>query len=223
MEYRHELKFQVSDREIEILRYRLKPIMGTDVHQKDSSYTVRSMYFDDLYDTGMRENEDGVNNRKKYRIRIYNGSGSSIKLEKKSKLCGMTKKEGAVITEEACRIYMTGQAPSLHAESSLIEKELYCELKMHGMYPKSIVEYERTAFIEQRGNVRITFDRNIRGSTEFHSFLEKEIPGVPLMPKGKHILEVKYDELLPDYISQVMNLGTLQRSAFSKYYYSRLI
>lgn len=221
MNYRHELKFQVSDRELEVLRYRLKPLMHMDVHQKKESYSIRSLYFDDYYDSCMRENEDGVDNRRKYRIRIYDGMDTIIKLEKKIKCRGMTKKVSTEISRGDCLCYMEGRAPDIRADSSFLEKEFYTQVKAMGMKPVSIVEYERTAFVEPRGNVRITFDRNISGSEQIQDFLEEKISVIPLLRKGSHVLEVKYDELLPQYIAQVLEVNTLQRSSFSKYYYAR--
>ena len=220
MEYRHELKFPVSDADLEILRYRLMPLMKADVHQSGGSYTVRSLYFDDFRDSCMRENEDGVDNRKKYRLRIYDGSDTVIKLEKKSKTRGMTKKVSVNVSREDCLSYIQGKTVPIKEDSSELEKELFAEMQMNGMHPVSIVEYERTAFVEPMGNVRITFDRNISGSDVCNEFLG-DVPLVPLLPKGMHVLEVKYDEFLPDYIAQALEIGRLQRTSFSKYYYAR--
>lgn len=221
MDYRHELKFQVSDLELQMIRYRLKLLMQADIHQDEDAYTVRSLYFDDLYDSCMRENEDGVDNRRKYRIRIYNGSDRVIKLEKKIKIRGMTRKVSQEISRTDCLTYMSGKAIELGADHSDLERELYAEMKMSGMHPVSIVEYERTAFVEPKGNVRITFDRNIGVNEKMEEFLDQDISPVPVLPMGVHVLEVKYDELLPEYISQVLETGGLQRSSFSKYWYSR--
>ena len=221
MDYRHELKFLVSDAEIESIRLRLKPLMHPDIHQREGIYTVRSLYFDDLYDSCMRENEDGVDSRSKYRIRIYDGDDAVIKLEKKIKFRGMTRKVEADISREDCLTYMSGGAPALREESLRLEKEFYVQIRAQGMRPASIVEYERTAFVEPRGNVRITFDRNISGCTKCRTFLDKKIGRVPLLPKGNHVLEVQYDELLPGYLSDVLDMGMLQRTSFSKYWYSR--
>lgn len=221
MDYRHELKFQVSDVELEIIRYRLKPLMQVDIHQEEDSYTVRSLYFDDLYNSCMRENEDGVDNRRKYRIRIYNGNDTVIKLEKKIKIRGMTRKVSEEISKTDCLTYMAGRTIELEADASDLEKELYAEMKMSGMHPVSIVEYERTAFVEPKGNVRITFDRNIGVTEKVEEFLDQNISQIPVLPAGVHVLEVKYDELLPEYISQVLETGRLQRSSFSKYWHSR--
>lgn len=221
MDYRHELKFLVTDAQLSLIEFGLKPLMKQDVHQDGKAYTIRSLYFDDFHDSCMRENEDGIDNRKKYRIRIYNGESSVIKLEKKMKYRGMTKKVGAVLSIEECRTYMVGQTPALTAADADLKKELYAQIKGNGMHPVCIVEYERCAFVEPVGNVRVTFDRNISGCDRCTDFLDKEIPLIPLLPKGQHVLEVKYDELLPEYIAEVLNLGVLQRTSFSKYYYAR--
>lgn len=85
-----------------------------------------------------------------------------------------------------------------------------------------IVEYERTAFVEPVGNVRVTFDKNIGGTTEIKTFFDEYIPAVPALPAGVHILEVKYDEFLPDYIKEILEIGSLRRTSFSKYYYTRI-
>lgn len=221
MDYRHELKFLVSDGELEVIRHRLKPLMRQDSHQQAGSYRVRSLYFDDLDDSCMRENEDGIDNRSKYRIRIYDGSDSVIKLEKKIKYRGMTRKISGRISRDDCLGFMSGKGAGLRPGAGSLEKELYAQIKISGMHPVSVVEYERTAFVEPRGNVRITFDRNISGSEDIQGFLRKKLPAAPLLLAGWHVLEVKYDELLPRYIAGALEMGSLQRTSFSKYYYSR--
>lgn len=221
MDYRHELKFLVSNQELEIIRYRLKPLMRMDEHQKDGSYAVRSLYFDDLNDSCMRENEDGVDNRRKFRIRIYNGNDDVILLEKKMKYRGMTRKSGEKITREQCLAYLSGRTPALTQSSGSLQKELFAETRINGMRPMIIVEYERTAFTERRGNVRITFDRNIGCNDTISAFLDRQILPVPVLPAGLHILEVKYDQFLPQYIGNALEIGVLQQSSFSKYYYAR--
>jgi len=90
------------------------------------------------------------------------------------------------------------------------------------MRPKAIIEYERTAFVCDSGNVRITFDRNIMASRSCTEFFNPSVPAMtPVLPTGMHVLEVKYDEFLPDYIAGTLELGNLQRTAFSKYYLGR--
>ena len=91
----------------------------------------------------------------------------------------------------------------------------------NGLAPKVIVAYERTPFVYAPGNVRITFDRNIGSTTDLSGFFRENLPLRPVMPMGKHVLEVKYDEFLPDFLYDVMNLGSLRQSAYSKYYFCR--
>ena len=91
------------------------------------------------------------------------------------------------------------------------------------MAPKVLIVYDRTAFVDPVGNVRITFDRNIRATRAWQSFLEEACPGyVSVLPKGMHLLEVKYDELLPDYLKNALELNRLTQTSFSKYYLGRL-
>lgn len=95
-------------------------------------------------------------------------------------------------------------------------------MRTAGMAPKVIVEYERTAFVGRSGNVRITFDRNISACVQLGSFLEPKVHLTPILPAGQHVLEVKFDEFLPDYVAQALELGKLRQTAFSKYYLCRL-
>lgn len=94
-------------------------------------------------------------------------------------------------------------------------------MRLRGLYPKSIVEYDRSTYIFNAGNVRITFDRNIRGSRKINDFWQEKIDEIPLLEKDVHVLEVKYDEFLPQFIYNILDLDTLRRTSFSKYGYSR--
>jgi len=90
-----------------------------------------------------------------------------------------------------------------------------------GMAPKVIVEYERTPYVYKNGNVRITFDRNISSSGQVDQFFNAEAKKRPILPAGMQLLEVKYDEYLPDPIYHALMLDNWQRTNFSKYYLCR--
>ena len=222
MKYRNELKFMVSDLDIERIRYRLSPLMEQDVHQGAYGYTVRSVYFDDIYNSYLSENMSGVDNRKKFRLRLYNGDIGMIRLEKKSKYRGMTGKVVQRLSREECKLVLDGDLEKLNEKISsgenLLLKEVYFEILRKKLEPKCIVEYERFAFVEKMGNVRITFDKNISGSKQTQRFFDTEMDYMPVMPCGWHVLEIKYDELLPHYILQAIDIGTLRRQSYSKYY-----
>lgn len=215
MEYRHELKFLVSEADLCQIQHRISCFMARDIHQAGEAYTIRSLYFDDLYDTCLGENYAGVDHRTKYRIRLYNGQTTPLHLEKKEKYRGMTRKVSQSIFPDDCLCMMAGLPPA--AEGPLA-RELECRMLTRGLIPKCIVEYDRSAYVEELGNVRITFDRNIRGAGNVNRFLDPVCGETTrVLPPGQHILEVKFDELLPQYLLQAIDLNHLRRTSFSKY------
>lgn len=196
--------------------------MQPDVHQDGDCYEIRSLYFDDCWDRCMEENESGVDERQKYRIRTYGPEGQTIHLEIKEKRSGLTKKTACDVSREACCQIMEDKLPLMLDQRKPLN-QLQMQMRCTGMRPKAIIAYERTAYVHPIGNVRVTFDRNIMASPCCEDFFEGRIPGmVPVLPKGIHVLEVKYDELLPDFIARQLELGSLQKCAFSKYYLGRL-
>ncbi len=215
MEYRHELKFLVSELTLEKLRYRLEPFMEMDSHHEGQYYRIRSLYFDDLYDNCLNENLAGSDNRFKYRIRFYEDNTDYINLEKKFKLRGMTKKLAEEISLEQVNRYLEYDAS---VTTGPLTVQLLADSLKTGMRPKCIVEYDRCAFIEPAGNVRITFDTNLRGSRQIEKFLDTSKDcDFPILSPGWHVLEVKYDEFLPRYILQLIDTNNMQRQSFSKY------
>ena len=95
MQYRHEWKHEISIFDVLCLRQRLSSVMTPDPHARGGRYFVRSLYFDDLRDTALREKLDGVSRREKFRLRCYNGDDSYLVLEKKSKVRGQAAPEGS--------------------------------------------------------------------------------------------------------------------------------
>ena len=205
-----------------LLAGRLKNVMSQDIHQEGDCYEIRSLYFDDLWDRCLAENEAGVDKREKYRIRIYDPQSDVIHLEIKEKNRGLTKKRACDLSREECLAIMEGELP-LNIDGRAPLNSLQLQMRCNGMEPKVIIAYERTAFVYPSGNVRITFDRNIMASSCREDFLEDRVSGmVPVLPAGMHVLEVKYDEFLPDTIAQQLEIGKLRKTAFSKYYLGRL-
>ena len=221
MEYRVENKYLVSDIDLAIIRHRLQTVMQKDAHQKGDCYEIRSVYFDDIFNSCMEDNESGIDYRKKYRIRIYDPVSSPIKLEIKEKVHGFTRKTSCAISkDEWDAIYSDKYDFTFGARAPM--NELMLQRKKSRMMPKVIISYERNAFVYSPGNVRVTFDRNIMASSKIGSFFENRVEGlVPVLPKGMHILEVKYDEMLPDIIAKQLEIGKLSKTAFSKYYLGR--
>lgn len=211
----------MSEEEIAVLSARLQPLMRQDVHQVGDSYEIRSVYFDDLWETCMEENEAGVDLRRKYRVRTYAPDCAILKLEIKEKRNGLTRKTACRITpEEYERLLHRGQGLAFGGRAPL--NQLLLQMRCRGMAPKALICYERTAFVHPSGNVRITFDRNIMAGRSCGPFFDARVSGlIPVLPKGMQLMEVKYDELLPDIIARQLETGRLRQTAFSKYYLGR--
>lgn len=222
MDYRVENKYLVSDADIAVLEARLKTVMEPDAHQVGNCYEIRSVYFDDLLDNGMAENDAGVDCRRKYRIRIYDPAADVIHLEIKEKTAGLTRKTSCSLSREESNQILAGEN-RLQFDSRAPLNRLLLQMRCSKMEPKAVIAYERTAYVHPTGNVRITFDRNILASKYCDEFFEERVSGLtPVLPAGMHILEVKYDELLPDHIAQQLEIGRLRQTAFSKYYLGRM-
>lgn len=196
--------------------------MSQDAHQNGDCYEIRSLYFDDAWDHCMDENESGVDQRQKYRIRIYDAGTDVIRLEIKEKYRNLTRKTSCTLSQEECRQLMEGAMPLTMGQRPALN-QLQLQMRCCRMEPKAVIAYERTAFVYPEGNVRITLDRNIMASRRLEEFLEDRVSGMtPVLPTGWHVLEVKYDEFLPDVIAGMLETGNLRQTAFSKYYLGRL-
>lgn len=220
--YRHELKYEISDAQLALLRTRLRHLIPPDAHAGPTgAYTIRSLYFDDYENRCMRENEDGTDPREKFRIRIYNHSTDRITLECKRKERGKTLKTSCPLTLEQTKLLMAGKlVPDIGSQPPLLRK-LTLLMLTRRMHPVVIVEYERFPYVYRNGNVRITLDTHIASCTETARFLDETIPKRPVQPAGQQLLEVKYDAFLPDFIYRSLQLDNLRQTAFSKYYLCR--
>ncbi len=220
--FRHEFKYLCTDAQLAILKTRLLGLMQKDSHVGPNGvYHIKSLYFDDYNDRCFWENEDGVAPREKYRIRIYENSADRISLECKRKENDKIHKTSCRLTMEQFEYLAYGKgAISIDSLPPLAQKLQVLRMTT-GMVPKVIVEYERTPYVYKNGNVRITFDRNITSSSQVDLFFNADVKKRPILPAGMQLLEVKYDEYLPDPIYHALMLDNMQRTNFSKYYLCR--
>lgn len=205
-----------------ILLVKAQGLLVKDMHTRaDGTYTITSLYFDNYQNDCFYDNENGNDFKVKFRIRYYNGNSDFMKLEKKSKERGMSLKESCVITKEQCKIFMSGKIPDITSNLTQMAINFFAEMNIKEMHPKVIVTYERIPFLYPVGNVRVTFDRKISASDDLDRFLEESRAERPILPLGKSIMEVKWDEIFPSYINEYLQLDELQWSTFSKYYLCR--
>ncbi len=222
MSGRHELKHPINRLDYMVLKARLQTVATLDKNAgDDGGYVVRSLYFDNYTDKAMQEKFSGMSRREKFRLRYYHGDTSLIRLEKKSKANRLSYKENVIIPFAQCESILEGHFESLNEPLSPLMMELYTKMRYQNLRPRSIVEYHREAYIYGAGNVRITFDSDIRTSNHVVKFLNPTMTTIPAT--NTIILEIKYDGYLPDIIRDMLQIGSRSQSEFSKYIVARLV
>ena len=221
MDYRHEWKHEINHTDLLILRQRLRAITNPDPHAINGRYMIRSLYFDNTSNKALQEKLDGISHREKFRIRFYNNDLSLIRLEKKTKIGSLGKKQNAILTSIQAQSIVNGYYNWMPYSSEILICELYTKMKIQGLRPKIIVDYIREPYIFEPGNVRVTLDYNIRAGFCCSNFLNPDCTTIPA-GDAPIILEVKWDYFLPDIIRDAIQLPGRHVSAFSKYAQCRI-
>lgn len=215
--YRQELKFRVSRADRELLLRRLSAALRPDAHSINGVYTVRTLYFDTLYDDALRESMAGDPEKVKFRLRMYNMDDSFLRLEKKVKEGGGGYKIGSRLTRAECEKLIRGDCAFLAEKDDPFLLECYVKRQDGGLRPKEIVSYTRAAYGCAEGNVRITVDSDIRACRFTDAFFAPKLGGAPVTAEDVCVLEVKFDRFLPDYIPHLVGIGDRAMQAFSKF------
>lgn len=221
MKLRHEQKHQISRMEDLVLAGRLSKLFERDSHAgPDGSYRVTSLYFDTPYDKALREKMDGISRREKFRLRYYGTDVSYIRLEKKFKIGGMCGKRSRRISRDQAQALLEGELVLPPADEPLL-LELYSKIQGQQLRPKTVVRYDREAFLFEPGNVRITLDRRIRTGQNPQDFFRedffREDSCLIQVMDPFTVLEVKYDEMFPEIVEMAVQVPGRQASACSKY------
>lgn len=215
---RHELKFFINTGEYYLLKSKLKQFLAMDSNTKQElGYSIRSLYFDDMYNSAMNDKISGVSRRHKYRIRIYDGSDKLIKLERKDKYDEyISKKVDRLTREEYKKILANDYEFALKSEKQLLV-ELFCSRKTRLLKPVVIVDYVREAYTMNAGNVRITFDKNLSGNLHHLDIFNPNVVMKKILPQNVMIMEIKYDNYLPAIVKNIIQIPSFNKSAISKY------
>lgn len=216
MDYRHEIKHIISPGDAAAVRANLSIVARLDPHARERGYyRIRSLYFDDPADTALHEKLDGVNERRKFRIRYYDDDLSYIMLECKLKQDGVGRKLQERLTAEQVQRILQGDIDWMMDERRPLLAVLYVQMRSRGLRPKTVVAYRRIPYVYGPGNVRVTIDWDIRTGPP-REFLNPNGLTLPV-EENVTLLEVKWDEYLPSVIRQAAALMSRSPSAFSKY------
>ena len=215
--FRHENKYFISQAGCQLLRSRLQALMERDPHavQSTGTYLIRSLYFDDYRQSGLIDKVEGDQNREKFRIRLYNHNPAFIRMESKQKWTDLVRKESAPLTREQVEQILRGDLWSLYDSPHPLLRSFYLKSRTRILRPAVIVDYEREAYLFN--DVRITFDMDLHTGNYAHNLFDPEYPTLPVFPDNRMILEVKFDEALPDAVFELLHGIPAARSAISKY------
>jgi len=211
------LKYLINYKDRDILVKRLEGLIRRDTHAEKGYYKVRSLYFDDYWNSAYEEKLMGVSGRNKYRIRIYNDSDSVIHLERKTKTGSYIYKKSAPLTRKDVEKILDGDYSFLLYHPQPLCQEFYVQCISRVMRPRVVVDYEREPFVFEAGDVRITFDSDVRASSLNLSIFDPALPTSSVLEPGKLVLEVKFTEFLPNLIREALPAEAAELSAVSKY------
>jgi hypothetical protein len=196
---RHEHKIVLTRAQYFVLSARMRALMTPDPHMPSADgYLISSLYFDDMQESAYYEKISGSADRKKYRMRIYNGDLSRIRLECKHKAADRIEKRSAPLDEAAYYALMRGDMSVLAARDNALCRETYGLCASRVMMPRVVVSYLREAYVHPLSNTRITFDKQLRAGWTSEAMLRQMVDDVPVFPTGEFpypeavILEIKY-------------------------------
>jgi hypothetical protein len=183
----------------------------------NNQYHIRSLYFDNFKNSGIFEKQSGILQRKKYRIRIYNFEKNVIKLERKERVGQYIRKFSSKLSYSNCQEILNGNINSLKSSENDLENSFYADLRSENYRPSVIVDYFREPFTYRFGNVRVTFDKDLKSGLYQTSLFDKNLKMVRVIEEPQLIMEVKYDNYLPDIISNAIQIKSSTRYAISKF------
>ena len=214
---RTEHKLIISCREQARLVCRLGQLMPLDPHCAGlRCYQVRSLYFDTVADRCCTEKEDGLLVHEKLRLRLYSPQDTLVKLESKRKVGAVQTKKTMLISRPKAQKLIDGDFSWLLAEQTPMALYFYRRFSQ-GYRPKAIIEYDRLSFCLNFNNTRITFDSSIRSTESCLDLFREELQMRPILSPGLTVMEIKFNNFLPDYLKQALRDLRQSPGSFSKY------
>ena len=215
--YRNEYKYFVNAHQKNVMAGKLSALCQRDSYSDaDGGYLVSSLYFDDYNQSSLMDKLSGIQDRQKFRVRVYNRQPDVIKLERKIKKGYVTEKSAIRISREEYDALIAGDAGFLKDMDNVVAKEFYLLHQTRNLRPRVVVEYRREAFIYPFGDVRITFDHFLKAGI-FQKDLFANGYMISAIPAEQIILEVKFTGYFPGVIRNIVQINNLQWQSSSKY------
>ena len=117
---------------------------------------------------------------------------------------------------------LNGNIEWMKLSDKTLLNEFYYSMQNQQLKPRTIVDYIREAYVYKAGNVRVTIDKSIKTGLYSTDLFSKDLLTVETLDKRMSVLEVKYDEFLPEIINDIIQLGERQKISVSKYALCRM-
>lgn len=218
---REEKKFLISVAEFLNTSNKLEQVMLQDPHNGTHGYMIRSLYFDTIRDGDFFEKQAGVELRRKVRLRCYDPGHDFAMLELKQKQGSNQLKRSLKVTrEDAQRLIQCDYSPLLKY-SEPFAAEMYALMQTRVYRPKTIVQYNRKAFIAKENRIRLTFDNSIVSTESSFDLFSESLNMSPVLDPYEVVLEVKFNGFLLSYIRGLINNIDKSELSVSKYVLAR--
>lgn len=211
---RYEMKYLMDARQTEYLRRQLEGHMQIDEYGLTS---IASLYYDTSDARLIRASLEKPKFKEKIRLRSYGiaTDQSPVFLELKRKYDGVVYKRRVQSVLPQVDHFFMGE--NTLGGSEQIQKELaYFRDFYQTLLPSCLIIYDRTAYFEPGGDLRLTIDYKPRYRMDDLT-LTKSMEGIPLLNDGWSILEVKVQGAMPLWLSGILSTGKIYKTSFSKY------
>ena len=211
---RYEMKYLLSGAQTEYLRERLKGHMEVDQYGKTS---IASLYYDTPSYQLIRMSVEKPQFKEKIRLRSYGlaTEGSPVFLELKRKAYGIVYKRRVETTIPLVNKFFSGDGDICAGGQINSEIKTFRD-HYKTLVPSCLIIYDRTAYFEPDGDLRLTIDEAPRYRADRLNLTES-MDGVLLLSEGWTILEVKVQEAMPLWLAEILSTGKIYKGSFSKY------
>ena len=211
---RYELKYILNHDQIEYLREALKGHMEVDAYGLTS---IASLYYDTPSYQLIRTSIEKPPFKEKIRLRSYGlaKDDSPVFLELKRKFDGVVYKRRVQTTIDSVNRFLDGEG-EICADGQIAREITYFRDYYDSLVPSCLIIYDRVAYFEPNGDLRLTIDYNPRYRVD-NLNLTSSMDGISLLPEGSAILEVKVQETMPLWLTNILTKGHIYKNSFSKY------
>lgn len=220
---RQEKKYLIPLSQFYRYSHHLSQVLNLDKHSRCGGYLVRSLYFDTIDDKDFHEKEDGVEIRKKIRLRNYGPNMDFAQLEMKQKQGNLQKKRSLKVRRQDAEKIISGDYSVLLQYDDPFAAECYSVMNIFCYRPKTVVTYHRRAFVAKENKIRITFDNNIKGTESCFDIFSDTLLENSILDSYLGILEVKFNGFLLSYIKDMLKECDTSELSVSKYCLGRSI